>query len=138
MMFLLDTLQLIHQYWHRRSVDDGYDVSERTIYRMEKLRMLFSAKFPGCTFVAVFDNPERTLFRKQLYPKHKAGRTRDDGLDEAEAATMVAVKRDQDWHAVVAPQMFEADDVMASMARQYKGKVLILSLIHISEPTRPY
>ena len=127
MMFLLDTLQLIHQYWHVRSVDDGYDVSERTILRMEKLRMFFSAKFPDCIFVAVFDNPDRILFRKNLYPDHKADRTRDAGLDEAEAATMAAIKRDQDWHAVVAPAMFEADDVMASMASQYKGRVLIHS-----------
>ena len=127
MLFLMDMSQLIHQLWHVRSVDDGYDVSERIMHRMEKLRIYFLATYPEMIFVAVFDNPSRVLYRKLLIPSHKADRTKDEGLSEAEAATMAAVQNDQDWHSVVAPSMFEADDVMASMAKQYQGKVLVHS-----------
>ena len=127
MLFLMDMSQLIHQLWHVRSDDDGYDVSERIMHRMEKLRIYFLATYPEMIFVAVFDNPSRVLYRKLLVPSHKADRTKDEGLSEAEAATMAAVQNDQDWHSVVAPSMFEADDVMASMAKQYQGKVLVHS-----------
>ena len=129
MLFLLDMSQLIHEYWHvaKKEKDIEYDVSERTLYRMDKLRAHFLTLGCDCTFVAVFDNPSRVLYRKLLIPSHKADRTKDEGLAEAEAATMAAVQNDQDWHAVVAPSMFEADDVMASMAKQYGGKVLVHS-----------
>ena len=121
MLFLLDMSQLIHEYWHvaKKEKDIEYDVSERTLYRMDKLRSHFLTLGQDCTFVAVFDNPSRVLYRKLLVPSHKADRTKDEGLSEAEAATMAAVQNDQDWHSVVAPSMFEADDVMASICLLY-------------------
>lgn len=126
MIFLVDMSQMIHSYFHVRTNDDRYDVTERTLERLERIRLHFQKLYPDCVFVSVFDGSRET-FRHLLYDKYKANRTSDPDLPEIVASVFDAVDHDADWIAIKAPLMLEADDVMASIAAQYNGKVIIHS-----------
>lgn len=127
MLFIVDMSMLIHQFFHVRKLDDPYDVTERCLHRLEKMRHLFLAKYPTCSFVAVFDNADRTSYRRIIFQSYKSSRTSDPALREAEQATRQALENDTDWLSVSAPSMFEADDVIATLAMNYLGKVVIHS-----------
>ncbi len=126
MLFILDTNSLIHSYFHVRSNDDLYDVTERVLTRMERIRTHFQKLFLDCSFVAVFDNNKET-FRHLIYDKYKANRTKHDDLPEIIQSVKEATHNDADWIDIEAPVLLEADDVIASLARQYPGKVIVHS-----------
>lgn len=126
MLFVVDMSSLIHAYFHVRNNDDMYDVTERVLTRLERLRNYFLERFSECSFVAVFDNDKET-FRHLLYPKYKAGRTHNEELPEIINNVLEAVEHDYSWIPVVASLLLEADDVIAALARQYNGRVIIHS-----------
>lgn len=127
MLFLLDMSSLIHAYFHVKKVDDRYDVTERCLHRMEKMRHYFGRRFPECSFVAVFDSESRKTYRKVIWPEYKSSRTKHADLPMIEYDTRLAVENDADWIGVMAPGMFEADDVIATLATHHDGKILIHS-----------
>lgn len=132
MLFLLDMSNLIHAYYHVKAstlagdelVDDA---TKSILIRMDKLCDYFTRLFPKSVFVGVFDNPSRRLFRSILWPDYKSGRTKGEEIPLIESALIEAVDNSSDWTAVVADVMFEADDVIASLAKNHDGKVLIHS-----------
>lgn len=130
MILLVDMSGMIHSFFHIRKDDDTADVTERTLEKLERLRDYYRFnKQPGfdkTTFVAVFDNPYKT-FRHILFDGYKAGRTKHEGLPEILNATREAVGNDADWIAIDAPFLLESDDLLASIAKQYTGKVMIYS-----------
>lgn len=135
MLFVLDANCLLHAQYHikkkkmkvdRLSREDLYDVSEQFLTRLEKLRTVFSAKYPDGSFVAVFDNPQET-FRHMIYPKYKGERDREEDMPEVIASTFEAVNNDSDWIPIEAPLLLESDDLIASLAAQYYGQVIIHS-----------
>ena len=135
MLFVLDANCLLHAQYHikkknmkvdRLSKEDLYDVSEQFLTRLERLRTVFGAKYPDGSFVTVFDNPQET-FRHMIYPKYKGGRDREEDMPEVIASSFEAVNNDSDWVAVEAPLLLESDDLIASLAAQYKGQVIIHS-----------
>jgi 5'-3' exonuclease len=128
MLFLCDMSMLVHQFFHVRKVDDADDLAERIMTRMEKMRLHFTKLFPNCSFVAVFDNEDRSSYRKIVFPAYKNSRTKDSLLVDGEYATRLAVERDADWISVAAPAMFEADDVISTLSTHHKGKVIIHSI----------
>jgi 5'-3' exonuclease len=127
MLFLLDMSSLIHAYFHVRKEDDSDDIAERCRQRMEKMRNLFLQTYPTMRFVAVFDNPFRKSFRSLMYRGYKEGRTVHEDFPEIEASVLESVKMDADWTELVAPSLAESDDLLASLAFQYGGKVIIHS-----------
>ena len=108
-------------------MNDIYDVVERVLYKLDKLRAHYVAKHPECQFIAVFDNPSRMTFRHELLPEYKAGRTKHEELPELEASVVEAVKGADDWITIVAPEGSESDDVIASVVTQMKCKIYICS-----------
>lgn len=126
MLFLLDANNLIHTYYHIRTNEDRYDVTERVLQRMERLRHHFQTCYPDCSFVACFDNGKPT-FRHMLYADYKANRTKDQDLIEVIANVFEATNSDADWIGLRAPLLLEADDLIASLAAHYQGRVIIHS-----------
>ena len=108
-------------------MNDIYDVVERVLYKLDKLRAHYIAKHPECSFIAVFDNPSRSTFRHELLKEYKAGRTKHDELPELEASVVEAVSNADDWASIVAPKGYESDDVIASITKQSKCKIYICS-----------
>lgn len=136
MILLCDVSMLIHSFFHvganpnTESPDDPYDVAERVMRKGDDLRKWLRSKeqFKDMEFVAVFDQPHpRKLFRCELMPSYKSGRTSHETLHEAEAATLAAYKQSSDWHTVAATYGLECDDFIASIAAQYDGQVIIYS-----------
>jgi DNA polymerase-1 len=126
MLFVLDANNLIHAYFHIRTNDDKYDVTERVLHRLERIRNWFQGLYPDCSFCAVFDNGKET-FRYMIYPKYKANREKFEELPEVLDSVFDAVTNDSDWISIRAPYLCESDDLIASLASQYPGRVIIHS-----------
>lgn len=134
MILLADMSMLVHSFFHvganprTESPDDPYDVAERVMHKGDDLRKWLLEKFPEMEFVAVFDQPRpRKLFRHDLVPEYKSSRTQHETLEEAESATLAAYENSADWHTIKATYGLECDDIVASIASQYEGKVVIYS-----------
>lgn len=131
MIFIVDISMLIHKLYHQSEEQDH--VPSWALHKLERIRLHFLNQFPEIrAFVCAFDNPTRQLWRQAVMYQHtgeiyKDGRTKKPELPEIEAGVLEAVQLDADWQAIVAPQQFEADDVIASVCRAYQGKVLIHS-----------
>jgi len=128
MLLIIDMNGLVHQFFHVRKEDDRDDVTTRTLEKLERMREYYLAKpgFHDMKFVAVFDNPQDT-FRHILFPQYKEHRTKHDDLPKILRETREAVGKDADWITLNAPFSFESDDLIASIAAQYPGKVMIYS-----------
>lgn len=131
MVVVVDISMMVRKH-HAMSTSED-DVPGWILHKLEVMRSWFSHKFDFQirAFVCAFDNPERILFRNLLLDtievEYKAGRQKSEEIPLIEADTLAAVRMDSDWQAVVAGAMFEADDVCASIAAQYPGKVIICS-----------
>jgi 5'-3' exonuclease len=130
MILVVDGNQLIHTRWHIAD-DKGKapdDVVEWFLTRLERLRAVITAN-PGaehCRCIVAFDN-ETPGWRQSVLPDYKADRTRHEGLSDCIQFAQMALQNEADWQGVVASYGWESDDVIASMAHQYVGKVIIHS-----------
>ena len=93
--------------------------------------------------VACIEGDWRPTWRTDLFPGYKANRLDEEG-DEEEPDTLgpqIPILLDvleAFGVPIIGADDYEADDVIATLSKQEKGPIYILSLIHISEPTRPY
>lgn len=146
MLFLLDGSQVVHVMFHlcrkemaqdlgRELKDDEHPspaiVNNRFMDRLENLRVFtlgLSERFQETVHLAVvFDNSAKT-FRHTLIPEYKAHRTRIKEVVDAVDAAKDAAALSDEWACLIAPDGYEADDVLASIARQEdKQRVLIHS-----------
>ena len=75
-------------------------------------------------------------FRNDLYPEYKANRKEKDA--DLREALHYGHQYMCDFHGATRADRMEADDLVAIWARECMEVDQDLSLIHISEPTRPY
>ena len=138
MLLLVDISGLFHAYYHSQSgkFTDGDLLVESVRYnvmiRLDKLRDRFLPKYPDLACAAVFGNPNRVLYRDVIAEtflgiKFKDGRTKHEDVPRCELAILESVREDEHWSAVVAPDQWEADDMLATLSKHYQGKVLIHS-----------
>ena len=128
MLFLVDISGLIHAFYHVKAKSfEGEELIADSIkslmIRLDKLRDYL----PNAQHVCVFDNPDRNIFRKSLVPEYKSSRTHAPEIPLIEEEAKKALVNEGRWKSVIASECYEADDAMASMAKQYKGKVVIHS-----------
>jgi len=136
MIFVLDTNILVHQFWHMANTkSDGdpdlADVLDWILIRLDNLKRYLddlSAQHGGGEVkrVAVFDST-KSSFRKELVEEYKQQRTRVAGVYELVADTKEAVISSDDWIGLIAPDGYEADDLIASIAHQASEPVIIHS-----------
>ena len=126
MTLLMDSNQLIHAYWHIKPDPD--DVVERYLSRLTRIKQYFSRRIPDLQCVAVFDR-EGDSYRKIILPEYKSNRTRNESIQIAVNHAYEAVMASQGWMGIMAPECYEADDVIATLSAMcaQKGKVVIHS-----------
>lgn len=138
MTIAADCNHLVHLFWHMaaakvrketgnvEAMPDLGDVHDWFLNRLDNLHTY--AKDNGHEkFIAVFDCP-RSSFRKAIYSQYKAGRHQEPTtVWEAISDAKQALKYADDWIRLEAPNGYEADDVLASIAHQCKGPVVIHS-----------
>ena len=139
MLFAVDSNILVHLMWHMGASEsdaeepDLADVLDHFMIRLDNLREYVFRKGPDwgvdpsqARFIAVFDNP-RPCFRRYLVDGYKANRESNPSVHEVLRDAVKAVESSDEWTGVVAHEGFEADDVLASLAAQYEGRVLLHS-----------
>ncbi len=122
-LVVLDASPLLHQFWHIKS--DGPDVVERFLLRIDRIRdkLMHMIKKP-LFCVCSFDNGKAT-FRKWIFEGYKSGRTYDSDLAETIEHAKEALVNSVNWCRAIAPYGFESDDVLATLATQYEGNVVL-------------
>jgi len=131
MIFVLDSNALCHQMWHmgaskirketgdHEAMPDLSDVLDWFMIRLDHLREYVGKKSWGvdARFVCVFDSTSKS-FRTRLVEDYKAQRTRVAAVYELVSEAKQAVALSDEWTCLEAPDSFEADDLIASLATQ--------------------
>ncbi len=138
MIAVLDGNYFVHLFWHmaastaREDTGDAEaqpeiaDVLDWFMIRLDNIRDYLLSKDPDTECVCVFDST-RASFRRGLLDEYKANRTRIAGVVEAVRDAKIAVTNSDEWVGYIAPDGYEADDVIASLAYQSTERVLIHS-----------
>lgn len=139
MKFLLDGNQTAHQFWHMahgkakfetgdpEALPDLADVLDWFLIRLDNLRDCILAQHSDATFVIIFDGHRGRNFRNDIMPEYKENRrgTRIPQIYEAVADAITALENSDEWISLVSPEGYEADDLMASIAHQESGQVIM-------------
>ena len=122
-LLALDAAPLIHQFYYINS--DRDDVVERFLTRIDRLYewLLERLDAPLLCF-SCFDNGQPT-FRHELYESYKADREKNLEIRAITLEIEKALVNACHWNSLVAPDGYESDDVLASLAKQYDGKVIL-------------
>lgn len=129
-LLILDASHLLRTYYHwskgpkGEQPADGPDVVERFLQRLERLHDKLSGMLDIPAAYCIFDNPKET-FRHWLTQTYKSGRERHEDWPEIKAHAMQAVEHCDTWGLEVAAYPFEADDLIASVAKQVRCNVII-------------
>lgn len=130
MIFVLDATGLVHLMYHIADTKDPPDIVERMLNRMEYLQdwsERTAAKFgQQSRQVAVFDNGRKS-FRSLALPSYKAQRTHEPELYECIDHAKESLVNSSGWQLQIAPDTFEADDLIASIAHQSSEAIVIHS-----------
>lgn len=127
MQLILDANLLARNFYERNKSGDAEQVLYLTAQGFARRCERLAEAFPGHKLLAVFDNGKPT-FRHAMCSEYKADRTPDALKDEALRACWHSLKQSK-WSRLVAPDGYEADDMMASLAEQYEGR----SIVHSSD-----
>jgi 5'-3' exonuclease len=100
---------------------DPHQANENYFLRLGQLQEHYKPD----TCIAVFDSG--TNFRKQILPTYKAGRKQDEGPKEA--IRLARKTLHHDWVRLIAPDGYEADDMLASLAAQADGECVLIHSI---------
>jgi len=128
-LYLLDGSSYIYRaYYGIRDLATAGGMPTNAIFGFTKLLLgLLQEQRPDYLAV-VFDRPREETFRRQIYPADKANRdaTPEDLL--AQIPTIKQVLQALNIPALEAPG-FEADDVIATLARRYAGEGIEVTVV---------
>lgn len=128
-LLVIDSHPTLHQLYHIKS--DGPDVVERFLTKIDRIRdeLLYRLKQP-LICICSFDNGGKT-FRHDICEIYKADREPNEDTEpirEVIEHAKEAIEYSCHWNAEMAFEGYESDDMLASYAKQYDGKVVLHSI----------
>jgi DNA polymerase-1 len=128
-IFIVDGNWYLHRVWF--TLRTKRPIEEALPYALVGLIMKDACAVRATHLLVAFDGP--SVFRYKIYPEYKATRKgKQGGKDQEEGATDIysylpAVRAGLEAAGIcwIQPKTYEADDVLASAAGQYSGRVIL-------------